>query len=35
MTREAKALVPKLRFPEFRDAGKWEPRKLGEIAEFF
>ena len=27
--------VPKLRFPEFRDAGEWEPRKLGEIADFF
>jgi type I restriction enzyme S subunit len=24
--------VPKLRFPEFRDAGEWEEKKLGEIA---
>jgi type I restriction enzyme, S subunit len=23
--------VPKLRFPEFRDAGEWEEKKLGEI----
>ncbi len=26
--------VPKLRFPEFRDAGEWEEKKLGEIAVF-
>lgn len=25
--------VPRLRFPEFRDAGKWECRKLGELIE--
>jgi type I restriction enzyme S subunit len=24
-------LTPKLRFPEFRDAGKWNERKIGEI----
>ena len=24
--------VPKLRFPEFRDAGEWEEKELGEIA---
>jgi type I restriction enzyme S subunit len=24
--------MPKLRFPEFRDAGEWEEKKLGEIA---
>ena len=27
------ALVPKLRFPEFRDAGEWEEKKLGELCE--
>jgi type I restriction enzyme S subunit len=26
--------LPKLRFPEFRDAGEWEERKLGELANF-
>ena len=25
--------VPRLRFPEFRDAGEWEVKKLGEICE--
>ena len=25
--------VPKLRFPEFRDAGEWEGKKLGEVCE--
>lgn len=25
------ALVPKLRFPEFRDAGAWRPKRLGEL----
>ncbi len=29
-----KTLVPKLRFPEFWDAGAWEVKKLGEIGEF-
>ncbi len=27
------ALVPKLRFPEFRDAGEWVRRRLGDIAD--
>ena len=29
-------LVPKLRFPEFRDAGEWESKKLGDtdVADF-
>uniref|UniRef100_UPI003AF6519A restriction endonuclease subunit S n=1 Tax=Thiolapillus sp. TaxID=2017437 RepID=UPI003AF6519A len=27
--KEAKAVVPKLRFPEFRDAGAWEVKRLG------
>ena len=25
-------MVPKLRFPEFRDAGEWEEKKLGHLA---
>ena len=25
--------VPKLRFPEFRDAGEWEEKKLGDICD--
>jgi type I restriction enzyme S subunit len=25
--------VPKLRFPEFRDAGEWEEKPLGEVAD--
>ena len=28
-----KKMVPKLRFKEFVDAGDWEQRKLGEVAE--
>ena len=27
-----KSLVPSLRFPEFREAGAWEVKELGEIA---
>jgi len=27
--------VPKLRFPEFRDAGEWEEKKLGSLVEIF
>lgn len=30
-----KALVPKVRFPEFLDAGEWEEKNLGELAKFF
>ena len=26
--------LPKLRFPEFRDAGEWNSRNLGDIAQF-
>ncbi len=26
--------LPKLRFPEFRDAGEWEDKKFGEICKF-
>jgi type I restriction enzyme, S subunit len=28
-------LVPKLRFPEFRDAAGWDEKRLGEVASFF
>ncbi len=28
-----RGLVPKLRFPEFREAGDWEEKTLGEIGE--
>ena len=28
-----KGLVPKLRFPEFRDAGEWEEKKLGDLSK--
>ncbi|MDE0309097.1 MAG: restriction endonuclease subunit S [Acidiferrobacterales bacterium] len=31
MMREAKALVPKLRFPEFQNAGKWKVETLRHI----
>ncbi len=35
MTRSAKrGLVPKLRFPEFREAGEWEVDELGTVAVF-
>ena len=27
-----RTLVPKLRFPEFRDAGEWETKELSELA---
>ncbi|HRU69064.1 MAG TPA: restriction endonuclease subunit S [Bacteroidia bacterium] len=27
--------VPKLRFPEFKDSGEWEEKKLGEVFESF
>ena len=30
---KTKAVTPRLRFPEFRDAGPWEVKRLGEIAE--
>ena len=29
------ALVPKLRFPEFRDAGEWKEKALSELGNFF
>jgi len=31
----ASALVPTLRFPEFRKADRWEEKRLGEVASFF
>ncbi len=31
---ETSALVPKLRFPEFRDAGEWELKRLGTQGDF-
>jgi len=36
MKDEKQALVPRLRFPEFRDAEEWVPKKLGDkdISEF-
>ena len=30
--KKKKAVVPRLRFPEFLDAGEWAVRRLGEIA---
>ena len=29
--KKKKAVVPRLRFPEFRDAGEWEVKRLGEV----
>ena len=31
MSEEKKSVVPRLRFPEFRDAGEWEEIELGSI----
>jgi len=31
MPEQKKAVVPRLRFPEFRDAGPWEVKRLGEV----
>ena len=28
-----KPLVPSLRFPEFREAGAWEVKRLGDVCE--
>ncbi len=33
MPEQKKAVVPRLRFPEFRDAGPWELKRLGEVLE--
>jgi len=32
--KRKKPLVPKLRFPEFRDAGEWEERRIGDVYRF-
>lgn len=32
---ERQALVPRLRFPEFRKAGEWERKQLSQIAEIY
>lgn len=34
MPEKKKALVPRLRFPEFRNAGEWEVKRLGETGSF-
>ncbi|MBT8763093.1 restriction endonuclease subunit S [Desulfohalobiaceae bacterium Ax17] len=31
--QKQKTVVPKLRFPEFRDAGPWEVKRLGEVGK--
>ena len=31
--KKEKAVVPRLRFPEFRDAGEWEVKRLGEVGK--
>ena len=31
--KKKKAVVPRLRFPEFRDAGEWEVKRLGEVGK--
>ena len=33
MPEKQKGVVPRLRFPEFRDAGEWEVKHLGEVCE--
>lgn len=33
MPKSKPALVPELRFPEFREAGPWEVKRLGELVE--
>lgn len=34
MSKQAtRTLVPDLRFPEFRDAGEWEKKKLGDLSQ--
>ena len=34
MPEQKKAVVPRLRFPEFRDAGPWEVKRLGDVYQF-
>jgi len=33
MKNEKQALVPRLRFPEFREAGEWDFRELEDACE--
>jgi type I restriction enzyme S subunit len=33
MPEQKKAVVPRLRFPEFRDAGPWEVKRLGDVLD--
>jgi type I restriction enzyme S subunit len=33
MPEQKKAVVPRLRFPEFRDAGPWEVKRLGDVCD--
>jgi len=33
MPEQKKAVIPRLRFPEFRDAGPWEVKRLGEVCD--
>jgi len=33
VSEHKQGVVPRLRFPEFRDAGPWEVKRLGEVAE--
>jgi len=33
MPEQKKAVTPRLRFPEFRDAGPWEVKRLGDVCE--
>jgi type I restriction enzyme, S subunit len=35
MDKKTKPLVPKLRFPEFRDAGEWDKCSLGQLAKLY
>ncbi len=35
MSEQTKTLVPKLRFPEFKDAGEWKKMQLGDVAIFY
>ncbi|GIV42965.1 MAG: hypothetical protein KatS3mg035_0088 [Bacteroidia bacterium] len=29
--KNGKALIPRLRFPEFQDSGEWEVKRVGDI----
>lgn len=33
MPEKKKGVLPRLRFPEFRDVGEWEVKRLGEVCE--